>query len=243
MKFSGMNPTDSTASSPVFLSAPASPGELFDCRADRDPTIVFGWRESRLELNTDDSGFGFVGSGRTTLSCASGSFELSCGMYFAVPGPAAIEGTGVGFVASRIGYRGLFQLGGPIEESGRLQYIDGCSDSLLVAPVMSGDPCLNLLHIPPQTDQTAHTHPSLRIGIVVDGTGLCRTPQGDNPLTAGQVFLIHADGLHSFHTHSHSLRIVAWHPDSDCGPTHEQHPMLNRTLIGGQPVNARKDSS
>ena len=28
--------------------------------------------------------------------------------------------------------------------------------------------------------------------------------------------------------------VLAYHPDSDCGPTHEDHPMLNRTWdVGG----------
>ena len=139
--------------------------------------------------------------------------------------------------------RGLFQIGGPVEETGRLRYIDGCSDTLLIAPPMLGDPCLNLLHIPPGTHQTEHTHPSLRVGIVVDGAGVCRTPDGETPLTPGLVFAIRTDGRHSFHTEDTALRIVAWHPDSDFGPTHAQHPMLNRTLVNGQPVNAAGDAS
>jgi hypothetical protein len=29
------------------------------------------------------------------------------------------------------------------------------------------------------------------------------------------------------------LRVIAYHPDSDFGPTHEDHPMINRTMVGG----------
>lgn len=162
-------------------------------------------------------------------------------MYFAVPGRMEIQGSGRGLIASRIGHRGFFHIGGPIEETGRLRYIDGCTDSLLIGPAMMGDPCLNLLHIPPQTNQTAHTHPSIRVGMIVSGDGYCRTREGDKPLTPGLVFVIRTDGLHSFHTQDQSLLIVAWHPDSDFGPTHEHHPMLNRTLIDGRPINKAGD--
>jgi hypothetical protein len=47
-----------------------------------------------------------------------------------------------------------FALGGPCEAFGRLRYIDGCSDSLLVGPAVRGDPCLNHLHFPPGVSQT-----------------------------------------------------------------------------------------
>ncbi len=29
------------------------------------------------------------------------------------------------------------------------------------------------------------------------------------------------------------LRIVAWHPDSDTGPSDDDHPMLNRSMVNG----------
>jgi hypothetical protein len=216
---------------------------MFDFATDQHPTVVSGWNESRLTLDDNGSHFGFVGHGMATLSCASGTFQLQAGMYFCVPGEATIDGNGTGFVASRTGDRGLFQIGGPIEDVGRLRYIDGCSDSLLIAPPLLGDPCLNLLHVPPGTNQTAHTHPSLRVGMIVDGEGLCRTEDGDVALVPGLVFVIRTDGLHSFHTNDKQLRIVAWHPDSDFGPTHEHHPMLNRTLVDGQPVSAKRGST
>ncbi len=159
-------------------------------------------------------------------------------MYFASPAKTRLEGSGTGAIISMAGTRGLFQIGGPIEETGRLRYIDGCSDTLLIAPAMLGDPCLNLLHIPPGTRQTEHTHPSLRVGMVVDGAGVCRTPDGETVLAPGLIFSIRAGGRHAFHTAESALRIVTWHPDSDFGPTHDRHPMLNRTLVDGRPVNA-----
>lgn len=203
---------------------------------DPDPEFnsrIASWSAGRIELPKDATHFGFVNSGTAIIESESGTFELATGMYFSIPGVARIEGNGIGFIASRPHWRGFFQIGGPIEETGRLIYIDGCSDSLLISPVVQGDPCLNLLYLPPGTTQTEHTHPSCRIGIIASGTGICRTAESDIPLQPGLVFEISANAKHSFHTHSDSLQVIAWHPDSDFGPTHRDHPMINRTLING----------
>ncbi len=161
-------------------------------------------------------------------------------MYFSLPcelkSEAYIEGDGIGLVASRLAWQGLFSIGGPIEQTGRLHYIDGCSDTLLIGPPVLGDPCLNFLRIPPATEQTAHTHPSERIGMIASGSGICRSPSGDLTLEPGMIFYIAPDGLHSFHTTTSELLVIAWHPDSDCGPAHHDHPMINRTIINGVPA-------
>lgn len=142
----------------------------------------------------------------------------------------------------------MFMLGGPIELRGRLRYIDGCSDSLLIPPIRQGDPCLNHLHFPPGVTQTMHTHPSLRVGLVTRGHGECVTPFGNVPLLPGHFFLIfpengtdavgldgrmHKVGAHSFRTGQSSMDIVAVHPDSVFGPTDDSHQMLNATIIDG----------
>ncbi len=155
---------------------------------------------------------------------------VPAGWYACVPGEASIEG-GRGLAITRHGWRGLFQLGGPLEELGRLEYIDGCTDTLLVAPPRLGDPCLNHLHIPAHTAQTQHTHPSLRAGLIVRGTGRCITPGGEHPLEPGSAFLIPAGCRHSFFTDDDALDVLAYHPDSDFGPTDAVHPMVNRTVL------------
>jgi quercetin dioxygenase-like cupin family protein len=167
-------------------------------------------------------------------------YRLRPGMYASVPGKVAVypvrdpDGLPEGIVISQHGWRGMFAVGGPVEAQGRLRYIDGCMDTLLVPPVKLGDPCLNGLWFPGGTEQTMHTHPSVRIGVVLRGRGQCVTPGGRQPLLPGMVFVIHADGQHRFRTErDESMVVVAWHPDSDCGPTDEQHPMLTRTIIEG----------
>lgn len=211
-------------------------GLLADFSKGAQPSLIHGWTHQPLRLRGEDdprlsraTHFGFALSGGR-LRCESGYFPLAADMYFAAVGDVSLEG-GSGLIASRLEHRGFFQLGGPFEARGRLRYIDGCSDSLLIAPVEFGAACLNLLHVPPGTNQTRHTHPSLRAGLIVRGEGVCRTPQQETPLTSGTVFLLPAAAPHSFHTTSGELTIVAFHPDSDSGPTDDDHPMLNRTII------------
>jgi quercetin dioxygenase-like cupin family protein len=203
---------------------------LADFSDDAFPTALFAWTGPKLSLDATGTHFGFVHAGPAILRCPSGTFTLASGMYFAVPGAMRIT-RGTGIVITRRDARSFFHLGGPIEEEGRLRYIDGCTDSLLIPPVMCGDACLNLLHLPPHARQSPHTHPSLRAGLIIRGSGHCMTPEGRIPLDPGQVFVIRARGLHSFNTDDSDLLVLAYHPDSDFGPTHEQHPMINRTMV------------
>ena len=165
-------------------------------------------------------------------------YPLYAGMYASAPGSCLFSGRGI--VVSREDWLGFFHLGGPVEHHGRLKYIDGCTDSLLVPPVRFGDPCLNLLYFPPDIDQTAHTHPSDRIGMILSGRGRChawRDEDGEEEtidLIAGMVFCIHTDGRHKFSTpYGLDMRVLAYHPESDFGPRDEDHPMINRTIVDG----------
>ena len=150
-------------------------------------------------------------------------------------------------------FRAYTNIGGVVEEVGRLKYIDGCTDSLLIAPVKKGDPCLNHLHFPKEIIQTAHTHPSHRIGIVIRGSGECDTPFGKLPLEEGTIFVIkeyngiekalgldgnkYEAGTHKFNTYGSSMDVIAFHPDSDFGAEDEFHPMINRTIVKGVAAN------
>ncbi len=192
---------------------------------------VWGWMEKPLTLPPGATAFGMVTTGQTQLRDAETRvFDLNAGMFFVLP-DGGVARSGSGLVIVWAGYRGLRQIGGPLEATGRLRYIDGCSDTLLVCPPRLGDPCLNHLHIPPRTDQTPHTHPSMRIGVILRGTGECRTPDGSYPLEPGMGWYIPTSCLHSFFTQNEALDVIAWHPDSDFGPRDDDHPMINRTQI------------
>ena len=215
-----------------FVPLTIDNGLRVDLAQDEYPTRVLGWREDALELSAGDTHYGMVVEGQSTLESDAGRIALRAGMFFVLPGEGRVRG-GAGLVISRLGYRGLFQVGGPLEATGRLRYIDGCSDTLLVCPPVLGEPCLNHLHMPPGTNQTAHTHPSERIGVIVRGSGECRTPGGTFRLRPGMGWRIPTGCLHSFFTTDSALDVLAWHPDSDFGPTHDHHPMVNRTMVEG----------
>lgn len=224
---------------------PVENAEDFADVDSRFPSGFLSWStdadaKQTIELGPDATHFGFVHSGSIDIEGSSGSFSLKSGMYFSLPGAVQLTVCGAGFIASRIEFLGFFQIGGPIEERGRLEYIDGCSDSLLISPVTLGDPCLNFLYLPPGTEQTQHTHPSCRLGMIVGGSGECRTAERVLPLRPGLAFQIAPDAIHSFHTRSDALQVIAWHPDSDCGPSNYDHPMINRTIIDGVSAARRK---
>lgn len=212
-------------------------GHLQHIAHEQWPSALWTWRGAHWQPAGVGTSFGAVASGEVILSCDSGRFTLREGMVFCVPGPLTFEGDGAVFGCTHTEYRGFFQIAGPVEERGRLRYIDGCSDSLLIAPQRRGDPCLNHLHFPPGIDQTAHTHPSFRAGLVLQGQGVCKLEGRNVPLQPGKVFLIPADLNHAFRTDGQSMDVIAFHPDSDFGPDHDEHPMINRTIVNG--VSAR----
>ena len=132
------------------------------------------------ELSNDCSYYGFVYSGSACIITKEhNNMFISQGSYFSVNGTfISQEVIGSKFILIEVlhtkgiypetQYRAMNTFGGSIEEVGRLKYIDGCTDSLLIPPVKMGDPCLNHLHFPKNITQTGHTHPSHRIGIVSD---------------------------------------------------------------------------
>lgn len=181
--------------------------------------------------------YGFIVSGSVQVQSGIGNFDLTEGSFFAFPNLGkVIADHGMAVVIERFGFRGQYAFG-LREKRGWLSYIDGCSDSILVYPPRLGDPVLNHLHFPPGILQTQHTHPSVRLGIVAAGAGTAwqratTTQQGwVKPLRPGAVFLLEEQELHSFRTDDQSMDVIAFHPDSDWGPTDSGHPMIQRTYI------------
>lgn len=215
-----------------FTPLPIKNGILLDLRQEGAGVLVRGWHDGGVRLEEDATHFAVVTRGKVMVTSEEWDpCMLRVGMFFVLVGEALAAGQGSeGLVISRFGYAGLRQMGGPVEAEGRLRYIDGCSDTLLVSPPRRGEPCLNHLHIPAGTVQTAHSHPSDRIGVVLRGSGECRSAGGAHELKAGMGWYLPAGCVHHFATAEESLDIVAWHPDSDFGPTDEDHPMINRTV-------------
>ncbi|WP_414529493.1 cupin domain-containing protein [Nodularia chucula] len=203
---------------------------------EQAPDWFMAWNGESIELPDTGTHFGFVYSGHPVLCRNAGSqdYKLHPGMYFSLSGGGAVGGeNSSGFVVTCPTFKGVFMIGGEIESIGRLSYIDGGTDNVLIPPIMSGDPCLNALYFPPGVDQTIHTHPSYRLIIVVEGSGECETPDGITQLQPGMTILIPANNLHKFRTQEDKLTVVCFHPDSDTGFTDTNHPMLKRTMVEG----------
>lgn len=200
-------------------------------------TLIFGFTpDSQVELPAGYTHFGLVVDGEIILAYGNRTRQLFGGDFFSVIGPATIQSSGLGIVSSARRYAGFNVFGGPLEERGKLRYINGCTDTLLVPPVRKGDPCLNHLHFPPHSVQTPHTHPSVRVNIVYRGSGICLVPEDERkrvPLVKGYAFIMKTETLHSFNTEDESMDVITFHPDSDVGMTDNDHPMINRTIVGG----------
>ena len=212
------------------MSAAFVPMPLVDGgQVEHDGVRVRTWGGAPVRL---DGGtvFGFVD--RTTRVRLDDdneeTFVLRAGCYFVAPDGASLSG-GRGLAVVVPGYRGLRQMGGPLEASGRLRYIDGCTDTLLVSPPRRGEPCVNHLHVPAGTRQSEHFHPSVRIGTIARGRGTCVAGAQRWPLEAGMGWVIPRERQHFFETTDSALDVFTWHPDTDVGPTDEDHPMVNRT--------------
>jgi hypothetical protein len=225
---------------PSFTCLPFESGKLYE----ENKIVVYGYDSGTFILE-EGTYFVFVTKGVIWFN----DIPLKAGMYACLN--VGILRTDFGSRAILIQdkrYYGMKMFGGPLEMQGRLRYIDGCTDSLLIPPVRKGDPCLNHLHFPAGIDQTMHTHPSVRIGYVYRGQGECITPWEKIPLFPGMVFIIHPEngemhkghpvGSHCFRTIRHKMDVVAFHPNSDFGPTDEDHPMIMQTLVDG--VSASK---
>lgn len=238
-----------TFSSPHFITLARTKARLADIDDGLYAIQVHGLyvgKGGSLFLPSHATHFGYVQGGSLRVhrrSMPNANWVLEPGMYFSFPGGTFLECEDTcGFVVTQFGYTGFFQLGGPIEERGRLRYIDGCTVSVLISPPVRGDPCLHHLYFPPHVSQTRHTHPTLRVGMVARGSGRCVIPRSADgsggdvsvPLPTGTIFVIPTGGHHAFHTDEQAMDIIAWHPDSDTGPSDDDHPVLNRTIVEGQ---------
>jgi len=218
-------------------------GVIANLSNDTFPTKVLSWGVDNKPLNVDgknDTSFGYVFSGKATLRYNNLEFPLNAGMYFSVPENFEISG-GSGIIITALNKKALFHIGGPVEEKGRLKYIDGCSDTLLIAPWLKGEACLNHLHFPSNITQTIHTHPSNRIGIVTKGNGICKANGKTYTLSPGTIWIIPTNCEHGFFTKEQEMDVVSFHPDSDFGPEHENHPMINRTIVEGKSARDMKE--
>lgn len=243
-------------------------GPVIDLSDDQYPTKVHICQHV-FEGHPESTYYGMITDGRARLIDVASQNEsiLRAGMVFRMAGPMVLNASGgTAMIVERMHFKGYPTIAGPLEETGRLKYVNGCTDSLIIPNEKKGDPCLNHLHIPAGIDQTFHDHPSSRIGVIFKGAGVCLTPtdgfdlnamvplpfadvedRAINPksvvgwdrheLEEGMGWYIPTGLLHSFHTEEKALDVLAWHPETESGPTDEDHPMSNRTMINDVPAS------
>lgn len=226
----------------AFLGYPLTHGAIFVAE-NPHRYMMSGMRNDRLVLTkpidscdvalSHVAHFGYISGGTARLITSNNTYIISEGYSFMCSGAATIEGAEGIVITQHVGEEMPDVVTGKLEHKGRLRYIDRCSDSLIISPRVMGQPCLNLLYFPPDVFQTAHTHPSDRVGMILSGSGRCHTENGIIELEAGMLFRILANGVHNFETTGEEMRVLAYHPDSDFGPTDKVHPMINRTIIDG----------
>jgi|TARA_R110000751_G_scaffold31669_2_gene80334 hypothetical protein len=211
---------------------------------DEDGTNIYGWEnlsqksiESTIHINGGGL-YGYVDKGQILIKDEDKEFILNEGEWFTTRHNASIDiiSSTYRFCAwQKEGYLGVMSKG-LVEDFGRLKYIDGCKDSILSNPIKMGLPCMNALYMPEGVNQTMHTHPSTRSGFIFKGGAKCETPEETYDLNAGQIFFLKKGTKHKFrsdHGKDITMKLVAFHPDSDFGPTDENHPMLNKTIVNG----------
>jgi hypothetical protein len=228
-----LNPTMQIIRNPKNGDELDARGTMYPCRLE----VFEGERKGGAPTSTS---YLYVVSGQARVRAPHFEVRTDAGAFASVPGEFDLDTTGTVVVIERYGFRGLLSAG-RTEDLGRLSYIDGCSDSVLCLPPRLGDPVLNFLHFPRGIVQTQHSHPSVRLGVVSWGEGLAFGPSGasgrwEEPLSPGCVFLLHAHEIHSFATTTggDGMNVIAFHPDSDWGPTDAAHPMANRTYLSTQ---------
>jgi hypothetical protein len=206
------------------------PSSAFMITSDRDS---FAWPHSAGYCSVYCYSFG-----DSTIELPNKTIELEAGQFCSFFVKAKAPKFTVSdelFIVIRLGYK-CQNVQGDVEEQGRLMYIDGCSDSILVYPPRLGDPSLNHLHFPKHIEQSYHIHPTIRLGVVINGEGVSDYYDSTGKLcqmqlTPGTMFCLTENQKHRFKTEHRDMDIVVYHPDSDWGPEDHNHIMVNRTFL------------
>lgn len=121
---------------------------------------------------------------------------------------------------------------------GNLSYMDGGTNTTAVNPGRLGLPVVNYVHFPDGMEQTLHTHPSQRIGLILSGKGLVELNKDVKfAIKQGDCFVMERNVLHNFMCNrGEDVTLFVFSPDSGTGPTDEVNPLKVRTYVGQQRV-------
>ncbi|TXI90606.1 MAG: hypothetical protein E6Q36_01195 [Chryseobacterium sp.] len=138
---------------PTFISFDSEKeGLVFDDSAHPLFPLKYFNLKGSFFSDKQKSYYGFVYDGQVILKSHSrpNDIILSDGMYFSSIGNFTINSIGGSYVIIEVDHNSsyykqnnfspMFTVGGPIEATGRMKYIDGCTDSVLINPIKMGDP-------------------------------------------------------------------------------------------------------
>lgn len=157
--------------------------------------------------------------------CVNNDFRIECD---ANSSAAVISFPGLSLLESRYYIQNDLDIG-------NLSYMDGGSNTTAVNPGRLGDPVVNYVHFPPNMQQTLHTHPSHRIGLILKGNGKIELDNNEFfEVKEGELFYMRRYTLHNFLTYNEPVIMFVFAPDSGTGPTDEINPLKIRTYVGQQ---------
>ncbi|MEL7337496.1 MAG: cupin domain-containing protein, partial [Planctomycetota bacterium] len=190
------------------------------------PSRLLGWNGGAVTMERDATHFGFVAEGQATIQWKRCCYTIGAGMYFCLPSGGKLTGEGRGIVMGRVGHTGLFQIGGPIEREGRLDFEDGCRETTLISAIKSGDPEVSLISQEPNHSQPMHWHTTSVYGMVISGSGRCELETGSVPLNSGMLFSIPAGLPHAFHVDANPLVAIGLLVTGRFSDRNVGHPVL-----------------
>ena len=195
--------------------------------------------QATADFSHEGTTYGYSVHGSSWVQGNGAMHECSEGDYFALNGIVKVLGKSDDSTVVMVTRNDYVRpdITGKSVDSDRMPYIDGGQDAVLVAPENVGDPCTNLLIIPPNKKQTAHIHLSDRVGVVLQGSAVCSTFENvdrfrdfggwrDHAMEEGELFLLPAGKLHKFTTGKDPLTAFTFHPDS----YDDENPMLHGTI-------------
>lgn len=193
--------------------------------------------EQQQEFNPSGTDYVLLQSG--TFTQEQVSFNNTNGA-FCVNQPYVVSGAGM--VISFPGLR-LLESRYYVQNEldiGNLTYIDGGTNTTAIGPSRLGDPVVNYVHFPANMYQTLHTHPSHRIGVIIQGAGKVELDNELYDVRAGETFFMRRNELHNFVTTDSEVILYVFAPDSGTGPTDEINPLKIRTYIGQQRADSKQ---
>lgn len=115
-----------------------------------------------------------------------------------------------------------------------LPYINGCSTKQIFPPDRLGDPTLQMLLMPPNTEEQAHhIHSTVRVVYVQSGSGYSivgmKNQTIKEKLYKGKVIVLNEMCPHHFKTENESLVVIPLHVWSSVASLEQNHPMFNGT--------------